>query len=189
MNSNNLVILGFCIFLIVAISSAIIITVLSPEETNLEVLSNSSMYSSENFTVKLTSEGKLLANQNIVVTFKDADGNLSSINLTTNENGIATGIQNLNAGNYTVNVTYSGNDDYKSSNLTTTLKIEAKATLLASSQQSQSAYSSTYGIPDNVPIVGGDDPYNPCEIGEVAYDASSCHYYRYLGGDNWEFVS
>lgn len=189
MNSNNLVILGFCIFLIVAISLAIIITVLSPEETNLEVLSNSSMCSGENFTVKLTSEGKPLANQNIVVTFKDADGNLSSINLTTNENGIAAGIQNLNAGNYTVNVTYSGNDDYKSSNLTTTLKIEAKATLLASSQQSQSVYSSTTGFSfDDYPLIPSDEPDQQYEIGTVGRDASSGYLYRYLGGQNWEYV-
>lgn len=188
MNSNNLVILGFCIFLILSISSAIIITVLSPEETNLDVLSNSSMYSGENFTVKLTSDDKPLANQNIVVTFKDADGNLTSINLTTNEKGIATGIQNLSAGNYTVNVTYSGNEDYKSSNLTTNLKIEAKATLLASSQQSQSAYSS-YGVPKDMPLFRGDGPSDPCAIGQVGYDLSSCHYYRYLGDNNYELVA
>lgn len=190
MNSNNLVILCFSIFLIGSIGSAIVFAVISPEETNLKVLSNSSMYSGENFTVKLTSEDNSIANQTITVTFKDADGNISSINLKTNENGIATGIQNLSDGNFTVNITYSGNDDYKSSNLTTHLEIKAKAVLIDSSQQSQSEYSlNEYGVPEGMPLFRGDGPSDPCEIGEVGYDLSSCHYYRYLGGNNYEFVA
>lgn len=61
METRNLVIICICIIAIVAVGT-IVIAMTSAEETSLEVVSNSSLYDGDNFTVKLSANGAGIAN-------------------------------------------------------------------------------------------------------------------------------
>lgn len=141
MNSKNLIIICIAIIAITAIGSFIALNINTAKETNLEVLSNSSLYPGEEFKVKLADDENPIAGQSLFVTFKDANGNLNTFNLETNEEGIAVyNTEDLESGNYTVEITYAGNDDFKSANATSNLEIKNKVVV---SETPKAVYKST----------------------------------------------
>lgn len=189
MNSKNLAIICFIIIIIAAIGSVVAFNVFSPKETNLEVTSKSNLTSDESFTVKLTSENKSLANQTITVTFKDGNGSLNKVSIKTNENGTATAsLKNLSAGKFEVNISYSGGDGYKSSNLTSNLEIKAKE--VKSAETNYKSTGAGNGDPDYDPSRDASHRYatedNPVTVqqSDGVYVYYGPGHYDYYGGDN-----
>ena len=189
MKSKRLIIVCLIIILIVAVASFISINFIFPKETNLEVLSDSSLYSDDNFTVRLTENGKPIADQSIFITFKDSDGNLNIVSSKTNDDGLAkASLNNLEVGNYIVEIDYSGNDEYKSSNASTILEIKNKDTLentetvyKSSSDNSDSDYDPTRD--DSHQYASEEDPVT-VQQEDGLYTYYGPGHYDYYAGDN-----
>ncbi len=153
MKTKNLAIICICIIAVIAVGAVAIAMPTTAEETNLQVLSNSSLNSQDNFTVKLTADKNPIANQTINITAKDSNGNQYNQQITTNDEGIASlSLNGLASGNYTIECDYIGTDGYKPSNLTTSLEIKEVVTNDVSTSTSSSSSDSD------------DDPYGGAYI-------------------------
>ena len=109
------------------------------QETDLTVISNSTLNNGDNFTVQLTDgNGKAISNKTIYISLTDANGNVNNLNVTTNEKGVANFDINVNAGNYSAKCVFLGDGNYDSSNMTQNISIENVGVSLDSSSNSQS---------------------------------------------------
>lgn len=109
------------------------------QETDLTVISNSTLNNGDNFTVQLTDgNGKAISNKTIYISLTDANGNVNNLNATTNEKGVANFDINVNAGNYSAKCVFLGDGNYDSSNVTQNISIENVGVSLDSSSNSQS---------------------------------------------------
>ena len=109
------------------------------QETDLTVISNSTLNNGDNFTVQLTDgNGKVISNKTIYIILTDANGNVNNLNATTNEKGVANFGINVNGGNYSAKCVFLGDDNYDSSNVTQNISIENVEVSLDSSSNSQS---------------------------------------------------
>ena len=109
------------------------------QETDLTVISNSTLNNGDNFTVQLTDgNGKAISNKTIYISLTDANGNVNNLNATTNEKGVANFGINVNGGNYSAKCVFLGDDNYDSSNVTQNISIENVEVSLDSSSNSQS---------------------------------------------------
>ena len=109
------------------------------QETDLTVISNSTLNNGDNFTVQLTDgNGKAISNKTIYISLTDANGNVNNLNVTTNEKGVANFDINVNAGNYSAKCVFLGDGNYDSSNVTQNISIENVGVSLDSSSNSQS---------------------------------------------------
>ena len=109
--------------------------------TKITVTSNSTLHDGDSFSIALTDVNSTpLANQTVNITIIDANGAKNQQQVKTD--GMGNGILQLNGltpGEYTFNVTYGGNDNYSSSNITQ--KIEIKEIV---KETTQSVSSSPY---------------------------------------------
>ena len=109
------------------------------QETDLTVISNSTLNNGDNFTVQLTDgNGKAISNKTIYISLTDANGNVNNLNVTTNEKGVANFDINVNAGNYSAKCVFLGDGNYDSANVTQNISIENVGVSLDSSSNSQS---------------------------------------------------
>ena len=109
------------------------------QETDLTVISNSTLNNGDNFTVQLTDgNGKAISNKTIYISLTDTNGNVNNLNATTNEKGVANFDINVNAGNYSAKCVFLGDGNYDSSNMTQNISIENVGVSLDSSSNSQS---------------------------------------------------
>lgn len=133
MELKNLVIICTIIILCAIVAAVAIVLNQSEEiqlneETQIKVLSNSSLYDGENVTVQLTTEnGTALSNQAINVTVVDGDGNRNVQNLVTDGDGKASfTLSGLSAGEYSLECVFGGSEGYNPSNTTASLEIKEK---------------------------------------------------------------
>lgn len=122
----------------------------STEKTNLEITSAANLTKGDLLTVKLTNEsGAGIADKTINIILTDSNNNITTFNTTTDSQGIGNISLNDSLGNYTVNATFSGDDNYESSHASQNLTIEETTAQLngttsnsATSSNSQSGSSS-----------------------------------------------
>lgn len=126
MNSKQLAIC--CAAIIVAavvVGSIIVLT--HAEETQIKILSNSSLYEGDNLTVQLTTvNGNPIANQSVNMTIVDWDGNITVYNVVTDSEGKATHEINKSAGNYTLECEFGGSNGYDDSNIEYSIVVKQK---------------------------------------------------------------
>lgn len=128
MESKRLIVLCAIIIICAAgICGAAFITQTSQKDTEITVMSNSSIYCGENVTAKLTANGTPLANQTVNMSIASSDGKKITVNTVTDENGTASyELNDTEVGNYTLEWTYGGNEEYRDCNSTTKLEITEK---------------------------------------------------------------
>ncbi|MBQ2832965.1 MAG: hypothetical protein IJE64_10555, partial [Methanobrevibacter sp.] len=125
MNKNRLIIIGLVI-VIIALLVGIAISVLAPakEDVKLTIINNDTIFEGDSIKVKLTDVNDTrIANETVNITITDENSTTNNYSVVTNENG--TGVLKLNksAGNYTINCTFSGNENYTGNSTFQMLKI------------------------------------------------------------------
>lgn len=142
---NNKIIIALVIVLVVIVAAGVLF--LNPGHAKVDsrviVTSNSTLYDGDNFTIRLTDLNNTpIANQRVNITIIDANGGKNPQVVTTDAKGEGSlQLNGLNPGNYTMNVTYGGNENYTSCNTTQNLemkKVETQSKVEYTSEKSSS---------------------------------------------------
>lgn len=143
-NKNIIIIL---LIVIVILAAALGVMLLSQSEakpdTKIAITSNVTLHEGDKLKIKLTDiNGTGISNQTVNVTITDGDGVSSHFSVVTNSKGIGTLKLDKDAGNYTVNCTYGGNDKYAGNSTSKKLTIEEGVVETPVYEQSSSQESS-----------------------------------------------
>lgn len=145
MNYNKIIIV-LVIVLVVIVAAGVLF--LNPGHAKVDskviITSNSTLNDGDNFTIRLTDlNNTSIANQTVNVTIIDANGGKNPQVITTDANGDGSlQLNGLAVGNYTINVTYGGNNNYTSCNTTQKLEMKEKVIPTQSSSTDSSSASS-----------------------------------------------
>jgi hypothetical protein len=155
---KNKIIIIVLIVVIVALLIAIAATTMpsvNKKDTNVTYKGKSKITEGDTINLKLTDvDGTPLANQTVNVTVTDKDKSSSYYSVVTNAKGIGKLKSDKSAGNYTVFISYGGNEIYNACNFTKKIVIEDKvveAEPASSSQSSSLPYSLNNLPPSNDP--------------------------------------
>ena len=148
--NNDKIIIALVVVLIVVLAAGILL--LNPSHAKVDsrtiVTSNSTLHDGDNFTIRLTDLNNTpIANQRVNITIIDANGGKNPQAVTTDANGEGKlQLNGLTPGEYTMNVTYGGNDNYTVCNTTQKLTMEKKVVHETVNQQSTKSSSSSNEI-------------------------------------------
>jgi len=137
----NKIIIALVVVLVVLVAAGVLF--LNPGHAKVDsraiVTSNSTLQDGDNFTIRLTDLNNTpIANQRVNITIIDANGGKNPQAVTTDANGEGKlQLNGLTPGEYTMNITYGGNDNYTSCN--TTQKLEMKKVETQSKVESTSS--------------------------------------------------
>ena len=140
MNYNKIIITLVIVLVVIVVAGVLF---LNPGHAKVDskviITSNSTLNDGDNFTIRLTDLNNTpIANQTVNVTIIDANGGKNPQVITTDANGDGSlQLNGLAVGNYTINVTYGGNNNYTSCN--TTQKLEMKQKVVPSQTSSSSS--------------------------------------------------
>ena len=143
--NNDKIIIALVVVLIVVLAAGVIF--LNPGHAKVDsravVTSNSTLQDGDNFTIRLTDLNNTpIANQRVNITIIDANGGKNPQAVTTDANGEGKlQLNGLTPGEYTMNITYGGNDNYTSCNTTQKLemkKVETQSKVEYTSEKSSS---------------------------------------------------
>lgn len=128
---NKHIIILVLIVIIVALLVGIFATMqhTNKQDTNLTFKCNSTIKDGDSIKIQLTdANGSAIANQTVNVTITDKDKSSDYHSVETNDQGIGTLNIDKNSGNYTITITYAGNDNYAGCNATKEITIEEEVT-------------------------------------------------------------
>lgn len=143
-----IIILAVVVVALVAVMAVMSMPSLNGQkDSKIAIVSNATLYGGDNLTVKLTDLNNVAISAGVKITVTDDSGNVVlEDSLKTDSDGNASMPLNLDAGNYTVNATFSGNENFTANSTTQKLVIEKEAVQeTASSQSGQSSSSSSGG--------------------------------------------
>lgn len=143
-----IIILAVVVVALVAVMAVMSMPSLNGQkDSKIAIVSNATLYGGDNLTVKLTDLNNAAISAGVKITVTDDSGNVVlEDSLKTDSDGNASMPLNLDAGNYTVNATFSGNENFTANSTTQKLVIEKEAVQeTASSQSGQSSSSSSGG--------------------------------------------
>ena len=129
MNYNKMIIVLVIVFVAILVTGIIVLNpVVSKTDSKIAITSANELNDGDDFSIALTDEkGNPLANQSVHILIIYSNGTKSERDVTTNGTGI--GVITLNglaSGQYTVNVTYGGNNTYLPSSTSQKLTIKEK---------------------------------------------------------------
>ena len=145
MNYNKIIITLVIVLVVIVVAGVLF---LNPGHAKVDskviITSNSTLNDGDNFTIRLTDlNNTSIANQTVNVTIIDANGGKNPQVITTDANGDGSlQLNGLAVGNYTINVTYGGNNNYTSCNTTQKLEMKEKVIPTQSSSTDSSSASS-----------------------------------------------
>ena len=128
---NKHIIILVLIVIIVALLVGIFATMqhTNKQDTNLTFKCNSTIKDGDSIKIQLTDANEsAIANQTVNVTITDKDKSSDYHSVETNDQGIGTLNIDKNSGNYTITITYAGNDNYAGCNATKEITIEEEVT-------------------------------------------------------------
>ncbi len=161
---NNKIIIAL-LLIIIALLVVLGIILINPFDAKtdsvIRITSNDTLSDGDYFSISLTDgAGTPIANQTVNIIIVDASGHKNPQRVTTDAmgNGMIQ-LNGLTAGEYIVNVTYSGNDNYSDCSLTqkVTIKEVQKQTTSSSSSSSKfsdAQWSRRYYWDDGTPVRG-----------------------------------
>ena len=144
-NKNIIIILLAIIVLLAAILGVMFLQSTNAKEpTEVMITSNKTQYEGGEVSIQLTDLNKTaLSKENVDITITDNKGKVVvNESVQTNSNGKAALDLDLKKGEYTVNVTYAGNEKYTGNNTTHKLTIEEAVTESVGESSSSSGSSS-----------------------------------------------
>lgn len=132
------------IILVVALAAVALPSLNSKEATKITITSNNTLYEGENLSVNLTTiNGTPIVGEKVNVTVINEDGSKDFMNAVTDENGTAQVKLDKREGNYTVNCTYGGNENYSGNSTQQELNVIKEVVEQVSSQSSSSSAASS----------------------------------------------
>lgn len=127
MDYNKIIILLIALLVVILVVGGIFLMNPLKQNSKLEMISNGTAYIDSSFSVKLMDfENKSIVNGNIDLTILDnAHKVVFNQSVKTNRNGEASlQLVNISEGNYTVKITFNGNDRYNNCSLTHNLELK-----------------------------------------------------------------
>lgn len=186
MDKNKIIISILVIVIIILISCILTMQIHSQHDTILEIKSDSKLYEGDSIKIKLNDVNNTpIANERINVTITDEDGTSSYKSVVTNSKGIAK-LKLEDAGNYTVNCTYPGNEKYAGNSSLKKLTVMEEVVEAVVSSQSSQDYSTQSSSEDYRPAVDSDGITRE-EADEYGWEYTSDHGGHYIGSnDAWD---
>ena len=142
---NIIIILIAIIIVLAAIAGAMYLqTTNAKEPTTIKITSNNTLTEGDSLSIQLTDLNKTaISNENVNITITDNKSKVVVNEIVqTNSKGEAALDLDLKKGEYTVNVTYAGNENYTGNNTTQKLTIEEKVVQTVSKDTTSSSSSS-----------------------------------------------
>ena len=177
MEKNKIIIIAL-IVVIVALLVGIAATTMpsvDKKDTNVTYKGKSKITEGDTINLKLTDvNGTPLANQTVNVTITDKDKSSSYYSVVTNAKGIAKLKSDKSAGDYTVFISYGGNESYNACNFTKKIVIEEEVVEAMESQYNNQKPSFYDKITVEV------DPVSGGSITDLSH-LSQDEYAQYLG--------
>ncbi|WP_296866436.1 adhesin [uncultured Methanobrevibacter sp.] len=175
---NNKIIIAM-LLIIIALLVVLGVILINPADaktdTKITVTSNSTLYDGDYFSISLNdANGTPITNQTVKIGIIDAKGGENPQKVTTDAmgNGMLQ-LNGLSAGEYRLNVTYVGNDHFKSSNATQKLTIKEKV-----KQSAGTGNSYVDRILNDPSCHVVKDPYSICpKHGVPYYQDSKCDWF------------
>ena len=158
------------------------------EDTKLAITSNSTLHEGDSIDVKLTDlNGTPLSDQTINITITDKNNTGYYYSVVTNEKGVGKLKLDKSEGNYTVNCTFGGNENFTGNTTTKEIRIEndvAETQSSSSSSSSNSASGSSSGSSssDDYVYSAQGDKYVK-KSGQWESDGRGNSIYSYQGSD------
>lgn len=178
MDRNKIIILALIIIIIAFIIGMVaIMPGFGKETTNLTIKSNDTISQGDSVKIELTDmNGTPIDNETVNVTIKDDKGDVEHKSAVTNDDGIAK-VKIEEPGNYTVNCTFEGNDNFTEN--TTTQEVEVVEDVADDSSSSDDS-----GMDDDPGAFYSAQEGRVIYTGEV-HDAPDGHRYKHLGYNEW----
>ena len=144
-NKNIIAILLVIIFiLLIALGYTLLPSLNAKQDCKIAITSNETLHNGDNLTVKLTDmNGTPISNQEVNITFIDNDSSKNYQSVVTDSKGVGIVKLDKSAGNYTVNCTYGGNENYTGNSTQKKLTIEEVAVEQVAPQKTTSSSSNT----------------------------------------------
>lgn len=149
MEKNKLIIIALIVIIIAILAIVATFSMESAKtDTKIYFMSNESLSHDDYIKVGLQAEFDNLAGKTIHFKFIDEKGNVNEYSVGTDVNGKAKlNLKDIDAGNYTVNITFEGDDKYNPSSTSQKLEIKDNVVEETVTQQStQSPSSSDDGL-------------------------------------------
>ena len=160
------------------------------KDTKLVFKSNSTLVEGDSIKIELTdANGTAIANQKVNITVTDMNESSDYHSVVTDSKGIGTLKLDKKPGKYNVTVSYGGNDNFTSCNVTEKIKIEKK--VVEETNTNQNEYSG-----DSSSSSSGNENYRPAvdsggitrEVADkYGYEYTTDHGGHYIGkNDRWD---
>lgn len=176
MDNSKIIIVALIVVIIALLIGMIaIMPNLNKQDAQLKYDGNATINKGDSIKIILTdANGSPIVGQTVNITVTDDDGSSDYHSAVTNENGVGTLNLDKGDGEYTITISYGGNDKYKSSTITQKIKIEEAA---ESSSSSSSSTPSAYAYKSD-----GTPMYSQAEVDR--YMANKYGLVDYHVGDN-----
>lgn len=178
MDNNKIIVIALiAIIAVLIIGLAVIMPGFGKEKSNITIESNDALNQGDSIEINLTAvNGTPIDNETVNVTIKNDTEIVEEQTVVTNEEGVAEVEVTEEPGNYTVECTFEGNDNFTED--TTTQEIEV-----------EEAEDTTYSSTDD----GDPGAFYSAQEGRVIYtgeihDAPDGHRYKHLGYNEWEMI-
>ena len=178
--ASNKIIIALAVVLVIMIAAGVVF--LNPShakiDSRIDVTSNSTLNKGDNITIKLVDLNNTpIPNQRVNITLIDAKGEKNIQEVSTDGNGEGNLQSNdLNVGNYIVNVNYGGNENYTSCNTTQNLQIKEKVSSSVSTGTSEPKKSGSNVDDDYVRDSNGNIMYAHVDVGGDVPMTKDGHY-------------
>lgn len=178
MEKNKIIVIALiAVIAVLIIGLAVIMPEFSKDKSNITIKSNDSISQGDSIKIELTDvNGTPIDNETVNVTVKDKNGTVEKKAAVTNKKGVAKVKMDDEPGNYTVDCTFTGNDDYTED--TTTQQVEiVDDTEPEPEPQDDYDYGAYYSEQEGRVIYTGEIHYAP-----------DGHRYMHLGYNEWEMI-
>ncbi len=144
MDKNNMVIIALIVVILALLVGMFAMANHAKEDTKIAITGNSTLHEGDSIDVKLTDlNGTPLSNQTINITITDKNNTGYYYSVVTNEKGVGKLKLDKSEGNYTVNCTFGGNENFTGNTTTKEIRIEKEVDETQSSSSSSSSNSAS----------------------------------------------
>lgn len=189
---NKYAVFSLSIILILVICGAVFSMSNTQEPSKIKILGNGSVVEGGTLNIKLTDlEGISLDNRMLNITIMDKNGEKIFENSTnTNYIGKATvDLDNIPVGNYTVNVTFEGDEKFSSNTTLENFEIIEKVVVEAQpvEEPAQSSVGESYSATDEYYSNANDDPYDGMYEEYPDGEGGTVHQFNWGGMTEYDF--